>query len=351
MADYTYNSLSAKNGGFKVPAAAVKLDGSDVAKEFGCRIQKVAVTLFRQDVSTAEIEIGDCYNIKTQSLDQGLKAKLLLGTKITVEFGYLSNLTGVFSGYLESVSLEMSEEDAYILRLAGMDVIRLLKDNTRCCIWKGTSHSSVVSEILEEYGWICKKSVDSTENLEEEGAWWQKGSDYDFIAGELAGIYNPGYRFYAMGGTVYFSEKKDEKAVLCLEPGDGIGEFHASWHFLNKEVKVHGISENHERYLGTSKAKGPHVSGSAGMGAEFQVIPQAGTKDNADALAAFRGEKIGAEAVDISLGTVGLPQLIPGKYLELSGMDGWVNGTYLIEEAVHEIDENGYRTKIRLGGG
>lgn len=351
MAEYTYSSLAAKNGGFKVPAAAVKLDGRDVSKELGCSIQKVAVTLSRQDVSAAEIEIRDCYSVKTQSLASGLKSALLLGAVIRVELGYLSNLTVVFDGYLESVSLEMSQENAYILRLKACDVIRLLKDNERCCIWKGKSHSSVVSEILEEYGWLCKKSVDSTENLEEEGAWWQKGSDYDFIAHEMAGIYNPGYSFYASNGTVYFAEKKDKKAVLCLEPGDGIEQFCVSWHFLNQEIKVHGISENHERYLGTFQARGLHLSGSAKAGAGFHVIPQAETKDKADALAAFFGEKKASEAVDISMGMMGLPQLIPGAYLELSGMDGWINGMYLILEAEHVIDDNGYRTNISLGGG
>lgn len=351
MADYTYSGLAGKNGNFKVPAVAVKLDGKNVEMEYTCSIRNVKVSLERQDVSAAEIEIGDCYNIRSQSLDSGLKSGLLLGSEVTVELGYQSNLTRVFAGYLESVSLEASEKEAYILRLKACDVIRLLKDHTRCCIWKGTSHSSVVSEILEEYGWICKKNVDSTESLKEDAAWWQQGSDYDFIVSELAGIYNPGYSFYALNGTAYFEMKKEGQTVLCLKPGDGIEEFGASWHFLNKEIRVHGISESHEPYLGTSKARGPHINSGAGQGAEFHVIPQAGTKDRADALAASLGEKAAAEAMDISLRTVGLPQLVPGKCLELSGMDGWVNGTYRIEQAEHRIDGDGYRTRVSLGGG
>lgn len=348
MAAGTQNA--AGDGHVRAVAVTVKLGGSDVAEQLGCGIRKISVKLSSRDESQAEIMLCDCYDIKTHSLASGLRAGLELGAVVEVSMGYQSDLTVVFNGYMESVSLDMTEEDAYILRIRAYDVIRLLKENVRCRIWKGTSHSSVVTELLEDYSWICASDVESTSELKAEEDWWQQESDYDFIVNELAGIHNPDYRFYVSDGTAFFKKEKDDKAAVSLEPGDGITEFHASWHFLNRKIQVHGISGTHEVYLGVSEAAGKNISSGAGQGFAFYAIPQAGSQDAADAVAAVRAERARSQAVEISLTTAGMPQLKPGKCLKLSGMDSWVNGIYRIEKAEHVADEDGYRTTVELGG-
>lgn len=348
MAAGTLNAETGRQ--VRAVAVTVMLGDSDMAETFGCSIQKVSVKLSAQDTSQAEITLWDCYDIKTHSLASGLKSGLELGAAVKVSMGYQSDLTVVFSGYMESVSLDMTEQDAYILRIMAYDVIRLLKENVRCRIWKGTSHSSVVTELLEDYSWLCDSDVESTSALEAEEDWWQQGSDYDFIVNELAGVHNPDYRFYASDGTACFKKEKNEQADVSLEPGDGMTEFHASWHFINRKIQVHGISGTHEVYLGESEVSGKNMSSSAGQGFVFHVIPQAGSQDAVDAVAAAQAKKAQSQAVDITLTTTGMPQLKPGKYLKLSGMDSWVNGVYRIEKAEHVMDEDGYRTTVELGG-
>lgn len=333
-----------------VPAVKVTLGGKDVAEELGCVIQKVCVNLSGQEVSHAMIELWDCYDIKSHSLASGLRSSLELGAKVEVGMGYQSSLTTVFSGYMETVSLDMTEQDACILCIKAFDAIQLLKENVRCHIWKGTSHSSVVSEILGDYSWICGNDVAATPGLENEEDWWQTESDYDFIVNQMSGIYNPKHKFYVSDGTAYFKIPETDGEPASLEPGDGITDFHASWHFLNKKINVHGISAAHEAYLGEAEAAGLHVSGSAGKGSEFHVLPQAGTQDGADAVAASMAGEEKENAVDISLTVPGMAKLKPGKRLKLSGMDSWVNGTYLIKQAEHVMDQDGYRTSVKLGG-
>lgn len=350
MAGGAGKGASSDAGQVSVPEVKVKLGGRDVAEELGCGIQKVSVKLSGNDASQALVELWDCYDIKSHSLASGLKSSLELGAKVEVGMGYQSSLTTVFCGYLEAVSLDMTEQDAYILCIKAFDVIKLLKENVRCHIWKGTSHSSVVSEILDDYSWICGKEVDSTPKLDKEEDWWQTESDFDFIVNEMSGIYNPKHKFYVSDGTAYFKIPKKESEAADLEPEDGITDFHASWHYLNKNIKVQGISADHEAYLGEAEAVGLHVGSSAGQGSVFRVLPQAGTQDGADAVAGSMAGEEKEHAVDISLTVPGLPRLKPGKYLKLSGMDGWVNGTYLIEEAEHVMDQEGYRTSVKLGG-
>lgn len=351
MARYTFDGLASDYGQFKIPAVRVMLDDQDIAVDLGCRLQKVTVELSQMDASTAEIEVWDCYDMETHSLDPALKSGLSLGSRVQVEMGYKSSLAKVYDGYVETVTLDLSAGDAYKIHIRACDAVRLLKENTRHRIFKGTSHSSIFTEIMGSYSWICASAVDSTPELEAEGAWWQRGSDYDFITEELIGVHNPGYEFYVENGTAYFKKSEGKgDAVICLKPGAGVEAFQMSWSYLNRKIRVQGISESHERYLGEWPAVGGHVSDQAGQGIMFLAVPQADTQDKADGIASSVGHRLTADSVAATVTAIGLPQLVPGKSLELGGMDNWVNGVYEIIEAKHEMDEDGYRTTVTLGG-
>lgn len=348
MAGETYASLSSSYGDFKAPAAVVTLGDDDVVKDLGCRIQRIEAALSRGEPCRVDIELWDCYDMAAHSLKAGFKSAAGLGSGVEVELGYKSSLTKVFAGYLEGITLELGAEEAYVIHLEGCDALKLLKENTRCRMFTGTSHSDVVSEILGEYSWVCSFDCSSTTSLEEEESWWQRGSDYEFIANEMAGRHNPGYEFYVELGTAYFAEKSDGEAVVTLKPGEGIQELSVNWKYLNKKIQVQGISQIHQCFLGESTVTGSHISDSAGEGEEYHCIPQADTGDKAAGLAAALGEKQKEAALEFSLTTPGLPQLIPGRAVALEGLDGWVNGAYFITEAIHTLDEKGYRTTIKL---
>lgn len=351
MAQYTRSSLAAEYGQFRVPAVKVKLGGRDAAEELGCRIEKVMVNLMRRDMSAADIEIWDCYNMESGTLDEALKAGMSPGAKVEVEMGYGSGLTKVFDGYIEEASLDITVRDACRVRLRAGDVIGLMRGNTRSRIFRGTSHSAVFSEIMEDYSWICGSSADSTPELQEEEAWWQQGNDYDFIVDLLAGVHNPEYEFYVDRGTAYFKKMQEEDGpVISLAPGDGMEDFHITWKYLNKKIQVQGISGSHERYLGENQASGSVLWTGAGAGTEFRAIPQADTQEKADALASAIGQRHICGSRELSAAMVGLPQLIPGRIVEIKGMDSWINGNYMIAEAKHEIGEDGYKTMVKLQG-
>lgn len=350
MAQYSYGALASSYGQFKAPSARVKLGEQDVVKNLGCRLQSVSVKLSRQEPCEADIEIWDCYNMEAHSIDSGLKSNISPGEKIEVELGYQSSLKKIFSGYIAAVTLDMTVQDACIIHIQAKDVIALLRENTRCRIFKGSRISAVFSELMEDYSWICQASASSTPKLDKEGAWWQRGSDYDFIVKELVGLHNPDYEFYVEAGTAYLKKKEEAAAAVSLKPGNGIEDFHITWNYLYKKIRVQGISENHETYLGESEAGGPQKSQKAKPGMEFHVMPQADTKDKADALASAIADEQAGGAVDLSVTIVGIPELSPGKGLELEGFDSWVNGVYLILEAEHVMDQEGYKSRVRLGG-
>ena len=47
---------------------------------------------------------------------------------------------------------------------------------------------------------------------------------------------------------------------------------------------------------------------------------------------------------------IGLPELVPGRYLKIDGMDKHTNGLYFISRVVHRYSEQGFTTDFELKG-
>ena len=73
-------------------------------------------------------------------------------------------------------------------------------------------------------------------------------------------------------------------------------------------------------------------------------------KDCTD-LAQARLDSIAMGFVSGSGSCVGLPEIIPGRFISITGMDGETDGTYYISHVRHTISEDdGYRTQIEIKG-
>jgi phage protein D len=46
--------------------------------------------------------------------------------------------------------------------------------------------------------------------------------------------------------------------------------------------------------------------------------------------------------------SMGLPELRPGRNVELAGLGAPFSKTYYIQQATHKIDTNGYRTRFKV---
>lgn len=71
-----------------------------------------------------------------------------------------------------------------------------------------------------------------------------------------------------------------------------------------------------------------------------------GTKDVAQAI-------FNERAIEFVRGAgccVGLPELVPGRYIKLAGMDTHTNGTYFITRVIHRYDADGFVSKFYVGG-
>lgn len=346
----TYSSLRKKYENFMVPAADILVDGKNLVKDLGCKTQGVTVSLSVSEPGTASFKIWDCFDIASHSVKTGITSNILLGSKVVVKMGYGSDKTTVFIGYIDSLGLSMSSEDSFYYDVKAKDVLKLLKESgSRIRIFEEENYVDIFKTLMKPYQAYCTLSTGSMAG-KIENHMRQDCTDYQFIMKHLIEGGACGWEFFVSAGVAYFREKDAEKdVVVSLSPGGGLHRFSWSFQYVNKKIQVLGYSLDVNGLVGTKVAASAGLSSNAVQGTEVVKALGAATQEEVDK----RAEKVAKKLMDRgkrgSLSTIGLPQLLPGKYVEITGLDQTVNGEYYISSVTHSMSTDGYSTELGIG--
>ncbi len=344
----------AENGfeNYSVPAVKVTLGGSDLIEDLEARVERVEVELDLHEESRAEIVIWDCYDLDKHSIKGALKKALTPGSLMEVSLGYQSSLKKVFSGYLDTACLEISEEEGYTVRLTGYDVVHLMKEHCHTRVFQNNTHSAIFQEVMKPYRWLCSAKADDTAAIAEGEVRTQDCGDYLFVTEELAGAETAGWEFYVQNGTAHFTKSEENpEDVLTLKPDMGVRSLSASWSFLNKTVTVQGCGSDLAVYTASEEAKAGTLDSKAGAGEDFRSIPCLEKEEQVKAWASAEAGRLKGKTKRAGVGLAGTPGLLAGNYMRLEEFESLINGQYRIVKAVHVLDDEGYRTEVELEGG
>lgn len=178
-------------------------------------------------------------------------------------------------------------------------------------------------------------------------------SDYDFIV-KAAKRFN--YEFFSLGGYVYFRKAKENAAVLMeINPSCVIYSYNIEYDLTGivGAVEVRGIDAAKGSVI-TAKRKN---SNKLSLGSKAKSLvskqtkvyfdPSADTKESADQRAESLMESISYRLASLEMEIAGLPEIIPGSYIQISGIGSAISNTYYITETAHYINYEGtYITKI-----
>ncbi len=178
-------------------------------------------------------------------------------------------------------------------------------------------------------------------------------SDYDFIV-KAAKRFN--YEFFSLGGYVYFRKAKENAAVLMeISPSCVIYSYNIEYDLTGivGAVEVRGIDAAKGSVI-TAKRKN---SNKLSLGSKAKSLvskqtkvyfdPSADTKESADQRAESLMESISYRLASLEMEIAGLPEIIPGSYIQISGIGSAISNTYYITETAHYINNEGtYITKI-----
>ncbi|MCH5281437.1 MAG: phage late control D family protein [Lachnospiraceae bacterium] len=348
----TYDSLVNKYGNFHVPAICLKVDGSDTVRDLSLNIQSLEISLSLSEASTAVVRLGDVYDSVNRSFYDKIKDKFKLGKIVEVGIGYDSELQTVLKGYIDTLGAEFGENTSLIITIK--DVRQLMISGGVHHVLHHVEHySDAVNTILGGYSVLCTAEIDATEEQLVHPV-SQKSSDYDFITRELIGNGRCNREFLVVGEKAYFRKTGNDTTAICsMEFGRELRKFQMESSYADLQVNVIGYDQQTQTVI-TATATAKSTEEQSSLMSETPVWdivdPEADTQDKADLRAKAYADK------RISLGQqgsgvcIGLPELIPGRYVEITMLEDMVNKKYYIVHVTHKIDEEGFVTEFTTGG-
>lgn len=362
MAKYKMEDLKKKYGGFLTPYFSIKINGKDLAEGNEVIIESVEVELTAgYESSIASIVISHIFDITTMEFIEELEKTIKIGSEVIISLGY-GKLTQVFKGIITTSEIYSDRETPLQLMLECMDVKAIMMNSLKSELKKDMKkYSDVVKAVLKDYNsFIDKQVIDTTKEIsmpvEQHGQ-----SDYEFII-DIAKKIN--YEFYIINGEVHFTEiGKDKTSLIELKYGDDIIEFSRSVslndQFIEVTVKGNNEEDPSKPFEHTAKSIKTIGKGSKGAKELAKVFTKTAKKTIIDTSIGSKEEaKIRAEAelmkisLKLSKGEIkilGLPEIVPGKFITLKGLGKNFDGDYYVLKTTHKVYQGTYYTILNVG--
>ncbi|MDR1548448.1 MAG: hypothetical protein LBT06_07675 [Hungatella sp.] len=348
----SYKILESQYGNFIIPALKIKVSGSDVIKTMGLIVEEISVTLSVRLAGMAVFKIAGLYQEKNHSFRSDVKDKFKPGTVAEVELGYLSATQKVFKGYVAMVGAEFGGNPLFVVTL--MDARRLMMTSgKKQVLYDVKNYSDAVKTVLGSYSKLCSPVIDATsDSLDKPVS--QMTNDFDFITKELIHTGKTDREFFVIGDKAYFRKPQSVKMpMLNVEYGRELCSLKVDFSYLDLQVDVIGYNpKEQERIEAKQKA--------AGCLSQVRLISQTPVLSVADAdadsaeKAKIRAAALAREQEDKACAgsgsTFGLPELIPGRYLQVEALEAMLNKKYYITEVTHVMNSENYMTYFEIGG-
>lgn len=351
-----WEAISLKYGGFQAPVMRVSVNNNlldlilsavGLSSATGIRTDRVQVTLNKDSASSASFRILDCYSPEARRFT----SNIAVGARISIQLGYGSLYSTVFVGYVETLSYEFNEHPS--IQVTAMDGIKLMMEGGKQeRHWEdGRFYLQTITQILLRYGDICTfLPTNILPTLKTHGHLVQKSSDYDFIKNVLCKFC--GRDLVLVGGDLYlFDALSFGPKVTTLSWGDGLLSFSVAPAY--RKVKVRVTGDRMQNVQGESAV----TTGSrykTSMDKEQLIfkdnVPLESASDCRD-YAKLLALEAARQAQRAKGECVGLPDLIPGRCIGISGLDPEWNGKkYRLTSVTHQFGGNGYTTSFECEG-
>lgn len=371
MTTYTYQQLKQKYHDFSIPMADVMVSG----KSFGENREQMLIGEVEVEItcgfeaSAASYRIYNCLDSDTGEYQiKELKPYILLGAAVTIFLGYQGRMEEVFRGVITQVQFIGEEEEIPCVEVNAMDIKGIMMANCHARQMRAQDYSGAVREIFDKntyqnlisQGVIQNLEISSTPDASKgqetnlsESIEMVSESDYEFIV-KAAKRWN--YEFFIRRGILYFRKAKDTKETLLkLGPGQGLFGFWISYNLsgLVNTVEVRGMDVKKGEAIVAKKRFNHKISlGNKAKSLISQtervfIDPAVHSKTQAECRAEVLLEEMAYQYGELEGNCVGIPELLPGSFVELEGLGLAADNCFYLKKVRHVLHtETGYRTYI-----
>lgn len=350
---YAYDMLEKKYGNFRVPLIRIKMNGTDLVSTLHLAIVEFRAMLSLDAAGMVVVKIGDCYDEEKHSFDPKIKNKFLTGSVMEVELGYLSSSTSIFKGFVAMVGAEFTKLPMIVVTL--MDVRRLMMlSGNRYVLHDVKNYSDAFRMIMGGYSRLCSPVVDATgDDLQKPVS--QTQNDYMFVRNELIGKGRADREFFVLGDKAYFRiPRKVSQPVMKMKFGRELLALKNEEGYRDLRIRVSGYDSAAQKTLwGTADVAGSRRQKKLISSTPVLTVadPAVDSQNMADAKAKVIAEKNEWNAMGGQAVTIGLPEIVPGRFAEVSSLEpDLADHKYYITSVVHEIRGERFRTVFEIGG-
>lgn len=234
-------------------------------------------------------------------------------------------------------------------------------DARRLMMARGTKHllhdvqnySDAFKAILDDYSKLCTPDVDPTDDqLKRPLA--QTTNDYHFITKELIEKGKVDREFFILGEKAYFRETaKVTSPIMSVKYSRELLSFSMISNYLDMKIVVSGYDPEAQKTITATAAAKSKESQSSVISTPpeiYFVDPDADSLEKAKTRANAIAEK---ELKTLCAGNgklVGLPEVVPGRFLKIESLDSMANKEYYLTEVVHTINTESFTTTFEIGG-
>lgn len=377
MAAYEFDTLKEKYLYFQHPVAVVKIndtDLSDAKKGYSVSDMQIDLTC-GFEASIAEFSIYDVYDESAGAFvfPDG-KVKILLGSKVDVYLGYSGEAVSVFTGVITRINYLFEKQDIPCIRVTAMDVKGVMMAGSYSAQLKAKYYSDAVKEILEKTAYdklgnqgakvIRGIQIENTPDKQRSLSNPSQGtsdktiemvaeSDYEFV---VKAAKKNNFEFFTECGTVLFRRAKSDTTVLMeIGPSTGMHSFDVSYDLtgLVEKVIVRGMDVSKAKVItankkfsnkisGGNKAK-PLLRNSQKVYIDSTISSKEEAEDRADSLMESMSYRYGTLECEL----VGIPELLPGHFIDLTGLGNELKNKFYIQRIRHILSKDGqFDTKI-----
>lgn len=371
---YDYRTLEKNYGGFESPLVKIEVNKKSLSNNnLNLIISDLEIDLTSDmEASMASFKVYNVYDPEKGCFKiEELKKYILLGSSIDIFLGYQQCITNIFKGYIARVNFIYEHGDAPYIEIACMDIKGIMMASSYSKQLKAKTYSAAVKEILQKtaydklknMGIITSLDINNTPDNQtanasaanketDETIEMVAESDYEFVV-KAAKKFR--FEFFTENGCVHFRKSKSTNGtvLMALALDFGLLSFDIGYDItgLVESVEARGMDVSKGKVIASkSKFKGkysignkvkPLIKGSSYTYIDPSIHSEKQAEYRADALLDDISYRLG----NIECECIGIPELMPGNFVEIKELGKPVQNIFYITHVKHIFnDDNGYRT-------
>ena len=356
---YTYASLAKKYDNFTAPGFSIEVGGKELA------LGKYHIPGVEVEISAAGTAGGCNFQIEGQYDFKNSKwvndaAKLIKpGAKLIVKGGYQERKE-LFYGYVDDFSIDFNSDKTPFIQVNGIDGLGYLM-NMYTPLYAGEKKPKEIVETIlkksQSAGFAKKVQVGALDGFETPII-KELTDDWKFLC-TLAERY--GTMLFAVDGELIFDNVLTKTSpILTLTVGKSVRHFSRRVSLSHQVGKVEVMGRDVNQVAVMGSASSVTAGGEGKTAAEWvsglkestlrERSEYARTQKECETLAQNRLNSIAMGFVSGEGECVGIPELIPGRYLKIDGGDELTNGTYFLSKVIHRFRTDEYITAFEIKG-